>query len=267
MRFFEKWGGSREVVTKNPKKTPTAEISGAGAKIEQLPITLEEESLLAPVEKQERLSHRVQFLTLENGETVLFKPLREKLNPESRDSFAQKERAAFIIDKVLGLGIVPPTNLREVDGNFGSVQKFITDAKEGIEITDEEIRSLEFLKIFIFDYIIAISDRDYQSRRNMLVKDSKVMAIDNELTFECGGWPAKIICEKELPPEIIEGLKKFSSGGEEILKNELSPLLSADAIEKCLQRIRALAYIIDQYNGQIPKTEFETLRYPYKFEK
>jgi uncharacterized protein YlzI (FlbEa/FlbD family) len=82
------------------------------------------------------------------------------------------ERAAYLINQMLCLKIVPPTAIRLIDGKVVSAQKFVRGRRP-------DIARPPLLELF--DYIINNTDRH---DGNWFVKPSgRVWAIDNALTF------------------------------------------------------------------------------------
>lgn len=98
------------------------------------------------------------------------------------------EVAASLIDEALGLGMVAKTEMAEIDGRQGSLQKWINDnavtAKQLIEFDENgDIASTKKLEdvdgvndMLAFDALIGNTDR-HQS--NWLVKDGSAKLIDN----------------------------------------------------------------------------------------
>lgn len=164
------------------------------------PRTQEEEIL----ERGERISSAkldggsgsVYFVSFKNDGDGVFKP----------KSGSEKERAAYLVDRFIGFDFVPPTVVRTIDGERGSVQKFIADAKEICDTPQEERDSRykpDLIKLWIFDYIIWNADRH---GGNALVKNGKVYAIDHGYTFldRNALREYKSYLNELIPQEIIE---------------------------------------------------------------
>lgn len=95
------------------------------------------------------------------------------------------ERAAYLIDRFLGINLTPPTTIRTLDGETGSIQEFIPNAEIFEEIKfqkksdyDEfmEKHKEEFMKMWVFDLIIGNFDRNIS---NFLFSDGRLYAIDH----------------------------------------------------------------------------------------
>jgi len=103
---------------------------------------VEEALLKGKIVEQEALSDGITHpvrLTLRHGGVELravYKNVDEETRGATRSTMIEEhftdryvyEVAAYRLDRLLGLGFVPPTVLREVDGKRGSVQYWIEDA-------------------------------------------------------------------------------------------------------------------------------------------
>lgn len=94
------------------------------------------------------------------------------------------EVAAYELDKLLGLGMVPPTVKRSIRGRKGCLQLWVT----GVTMKDyeEPMPDLEHWReqvsvMWLFDDLIANIDRHLNNA--MVSPDKKLMLIDNSKTF------------------------------------------------------------------------------------
>lgn len=211
----------------------------------------------APIERKVRLGggcNIVKFFHLHQDGDAVFKPkegeARGLRNEIERGTYYKRERAAYLVDRFLGFGLVPPTIVREINGELGSAQQFIQDAKtlSGVDYETREKMIYDFIRLYIFDLIIWNTDRH---SANALIANGKLYAIDNGLAFgrreepRCyddyvgyeGGEPVSV------PDDIVLKLQKFSewSGGQELLRELLKELLEDWAVSACMSRIRKLA--------------------------
>jgi len=85
-----------------------------------------------------------------------------------------RERAAYLVDKMLSLNIVPHTILMLSGGKLVSAQKFI-DGRE------PDYNDKKPAKMNIFDFLIGNPDRHIG---NWLIEGKKVWAIDNAYSFD-----------------------------------------------------------------------------------
>lgn len=172
-------------------------------------------------------------------------------------TYYKRERAAYLVSRFLGFDLVPPTVIRDIDGEIGSMQRFIDNAQTDYEInwTDElnKLYKPEIIKLWLFDYLVFSSDRH---KGNILFKDGKVFAIDNGLTFgqdylrmysgdlNTDGLP--------IPESVTESLKKsFAFGqGNSILRELLAELLPEKEVEAFFERLNKVKMIIE--SGKLP---------------
>jgi hypothetical protein len=96
----------------------------------------------------------------------------------------RNEVAAYELDKVLGLGMVPPTVPRSVKGRKGCLQLWVTGtvmAKFEGEFPDVENWREQVSVMWLFDDLIANIDRHLNNA--MVSPDYSLMLIDNSKTF------------------------------------------------------------------------------------
>ncbi len=145
---------------------------------------------------------RPQRLTLRHGQTVVravFKTVDFETDQLSRstrwehhfrDSFLF-EVAAYRVDRLLGLNMVPVTVLREVDGRPGSVQAWVEGATtleravaEGVNPRNPELVPTQFMSMYLLDALIDNVDRNLG---NILVRPDRdeVFLIDHSRAFRC----------------------------------------------------------------------------------
>jgi len=155
------------------------------------PFDTPEEDILKSYEKKESrllrgVLNKVLFVELKDDGAGIFKPksgehegLRKVVQA---GTYFRRERAAYLVDRFLGFGLIPPTVIREIDGEIGSMQQFIPDAKTEYQVSKDELAGdssqQQLMKLWILDYIICSSDR-----KDNLFKDGKIWAIDNGLSF------------------------------------------------------------------------------------
>jgi hypothetical protein len=96
----------------------------------------------------------------------------------------RSEVAAYELDKVLGLGMVPPTVPRSVKGRKGCLQLWVTGtvmSKFEEEFPDIEKWREQVSVMWLFDDLIANIDRHLNNA--MVSPDHQLMLIDNSKTF------------------------------------------------------------------------------------
>ena len=202
--------------------------------------------------------NKTVFIELKDDGSGVFKPKNGergglRMGVEAGTYF-RRERAAYLLDRFLGFDLVPPTVVREIDGEVGSFQQFIPDAKTVIQLEPSELNEVALkqqrIKLWIFDYIIYNSDRHLG---NFLVKDGKVYAIDNGLSFGDDIGVKGYFFDAPIPLEMVEGIEKFLSWeeGRKICEDLLRELLNPEEVAACMGRIKRIAGIIRQY-GKVP---------------
>ncbi|MEZ4845615.1 MAG: hypothetical protein R2877_01180, partial [Bdellovibrionota bacterium] len=158
-------------------------------------------------------------------------------------------KAAYIMSEELRLGLVPPTNVIEVEGSIFLVQRYISDAlKKNIRLNDD---------VHIFDFLIGSVDR---SPKNNALADlnGRVWLIDHEDAFapfnidEMYSYfsdPSDRNLGKRKFLAMVKSnhpfMEKMSAWSEADIKNDLVGLLSDQEFDALFKR---RTYLIDQYH-------------------
>lgn len=189
----------------------------------------------------------VALVTLDNGKKGLFKPKKgEKEFTEGypTGTYYIREDAANNVAEILGMDdLVPPTTIREIDGDVGSIQEFApgTDAFRAgpYKYGGDEV----WMRSAVFDMIIGNADRN---EGNWLVTEyGKVSLIDNALSFPekigtlipFGYWGDP---ERTNALEISDNVRDWSSKGDEIAEALVRSGLSEAAVKLTLDRLSYL---------------------------
>lgn len=169
-------GSSLETFLSTAKITASKDI-GKGVTI-PLKLTMELDGLIQnAVFKSIDEKPLVGFTTLTDG----------TVDAEFQDSW-KTEVAAYELDKLLGLGIVPATVARRHDSKAGSVQFWVTSKmneekrqKENIAPPDASAWNDQMHKLFVWDNLIYNVDRNHG---NILITDQwTLFAIDHSRSF------------------------------------------------------------------------------------
>jgi len=184
----------------------------------------------------------------------------------------ERERAAYLIDRFLGFNLVPPTVIRQIGDQIGSMQEFIPDAKMATMDTIDNVLenyATEMIKMWLFDVIVKNIDRN---NGNFLVKEKagengggRIYAIDHgysmhddgyfekEIGF-CRGQGYKKFLGKKLPDEIVTQMKKFleNTDGQKILEDLLAELLGKKMARAVVNHASRVAKLVSK-KGLIPK--------------
>jgi hypothetical protein len=126
-------------------------------------------------------------VTLKQGDTVFYaihKPLKRGRQKGYWESY-QAEVAAYILDKLLGLDMVPPTVVRRVDGELGSLQLWVDGCDTYKRLEPKVPQTPEFSqqisRMKMFDNLIHNDDRN---AGNFLLDEAwNVILIDHSRAF------------------------------------------------------------------------------------
>lgn len=170
---------------------------------------------------------------------------------------AGRERAAYVLSKEMGIDNVPVTVLRKVDGNFGSVQSWVQDAKTTIfrDYSDYSAYmkinyTKEHAKMQIFDALIGNADRH---RGNFLVGEKIIYYIDNGFSMP-NSLSAQTISAvrfktEVIAPQIKNAFRHFGKAEMSEIKTNLENVLKSKKLEEEM-RVLGLGsewmYILDR---------------------
>ena len=134
-----------------------------------------------------------------------------------RDSW-KHEVAAWELDKLLGLGLVPPTVARKIRGVEGAVQLWVEDAmtetdrrRQGIAAPDTEAWNRQIYTVRLLRQLT--HDIDFNNTGNNLIGPGfRVWAIDHSRAFKTR---ATLLAEDDLerfPAGLLERLRSLTAG-------------------------------------------------------
>lgn len=169
------------------------------------------------------------------------------------------EIAAYRLDKLLGLGMVPPTIERRFRGDLGSLQLYW--GKISIKTKIEENVKTPSYKIFplnrayylqrTFDNLVSNDDRHQENFR--LTDDFRLILIDHSRSFRTSGRFAKRLIYderhkqklvmKELPRDFYQKLKDLTQAG---IREAVGEYLTDKEIEFVLLRRDIIIKWIDK---------------------
>lgn len=134
------------------------------------------------------------------------------------------ERAAYIVDTMLNLKLVPATVIRVVDGKVVSAQKWVYGERPSNNTPP---------LLAMFDYIIGNTDRHYG---NWLIKKSgRVWAIDNALSF--GIYVSSFFLNIALPYRIRYRMLALLKNTQRLHKR-LDYLVGEEGVNALIERLR-----------------------------
>jgi len=224
---------------------------------------LNEEEFLRTAEIQEKRAisekgiNEVYYVSFKDGGAGIFKPKSgEKPVPQMEKVFPagtyyKRERAAYLVDKSMGFGVVPPTEIRTIDGEEGSIQKFVENATPLNLLPQEEKNEPEvqkqLAKAWVLHYIINQSD---SAEENFLVGNGEVSAIDHGLSFEktVTDFDYDNFWKQPIPEDLNQNIRDFFRNEKSVedLRNSLSELLSPEEVNSCLNRAEKVLRFIQK---------------------
>ncbi len=156
----------------------------------------------------------------------------------SRDSY-HHEIAAYELDKLLGLGLVPPTVERQIDGKPGSLQLWVEEAiteakrmKIGREPPDSRRWSEQIYAVRLLHQLTG--DTDASNVSNILVDpDFRLYVIDSSRAFHLRGALHQAGGLRRFPRPVLERLRALTP---EILDQKLGPWLTRAQLEALISR-------------------------------
>ncbi|MCU0259866.1 MAG: SCO1664 family protein [Ilumatobacteraceae bacterium] len=172
---------------------------------------------------------------------AIYKPVRgERPLWDFEPGLHRRERAAFVVSEHLGIGIVPPTVIREGPYGEGSVQWFVdADHREHYFTIHEQRPDLhhQLRDIAVFDVVANNTDR---KSGHVLLADDRVFGIDHGLCFAAPFKLRTVIWEfagEPLPDELAARVRALAVD----LPTELCGLLAPDEIDALRYRATTLA--------------------------
>lgn len=103
------------------------------------------------------------------------------LNQGARFSLAHREVAAYEVAKKMNINYVPETVLREVQGELGSLQRWVSKTKPESSWFGRNLNSDEVYQTGVFDFIIGNADR--HGRNLLRLENGSPVLIDHGLSF------------------------------------------------------------------------------------
>lgn len=149
------------------------------------------------------------------------------------------EIAAYELDKLLGLGLVPPTVERRIRGETGALQLWVDDVftdwdrrERKLAVPGPRLFVERKLTVRLFDQLTY--NVDYRNARNILIgADGYVWSIDHSRAFRLHG---RLIDDLELSRFSRAALSRLRQLSLERLEERLSPWLTRAQIEAILER-------------------------------
>ncbi len=132
--------------------------------------------------------HRAIWKTIDEHKMGLQRLEGAGLEFDFRDSW-KSEVAAYELDKLLGLGLVPPTVERRLGSRTGSLQMWVEEAmtddqrrKKGLEAPDAVAWNAQMHRVRLLHQLTY--NTDYRNVRNVLIDPSfRIYAVDSSRAF------------------------------------------------------------------------------------
>jgi len=154
----------------------------------------------------------------------------------------QTEIPAYVVDVIIGLGMVPATIERRINNKIGSLQWWVVSmmpeaerTKQKVEPPDPEAWNRVVLKMRLFDQLIANVDR--HANNILVTHDFQLRLIDHSRSFR----PEKTLRNPEqltrFSKSLLEGLERLDY---QDLRKRTNKYLSDPQIKAILQRRDAI---------------------------
>lgn len=187
---------------------------------------------------QDGVSCRAIFKDIDEETTDISYTKRFEMNFTDRYAY---EVAAYRLDRWLGIGLVPVTVLREVEGKEGSAQAWIENAMkmedaidQNLPINDMERYFRRVLATHILDHLIYNIDRNsgnilvtIENEGYYLIDHSRSFRTNKKLLKQGEDWAEAV------PPELLERLRALD---EENLTALLGDLIEVKRIKPIVKR-------------------------------
>jgi len=206
-------------------------------------------------------THRAVWKTINERRMGLQRLEGVRLEFDFRDSW-KSEVAAYELDKLLGLGLVPPTVERRIAGRTGSLQMWVEGAmteddrkKRGLEAPDAAAWNAQMHKVRLLHQLTY--NTDHRNVRNVLSDAAfRVYAIDSSRAFRIQAdllEPGDLVCFSRAVMGTLAALDRPT------LEARLRPWLDGRQIDGLLaRRDRILALVKER----IAETGEEAVLYP-----
>lgn len=187
------------------------------------------------------VTHFALFKTIDESKQGVTQLAGGGAEIDFQDSW-QTEVAAYVVDKIIGLGLVPATVERRVGQKVGSAQWWVeyamTEAdrvKNKVSPPDLETWNRLMFKVRLFDQLIANVDRHL---KNMFVtKDFDVRLIDHSRSFRTNRELKKPEDLPRFSQALLDGIQRLE---QKDLRSKVGRWLTAAQIQRLLQRRDAI---------------------------
>lgn len=154
----------------------------------------------------------------------------------------QTEIAGYTLDRMIGLGMVPATVKRRVNGKIGSVQWFVEGMIPEVERLEKKLSSPnmddwneQVYKVRLFDELISNADRHLKNIQ--VTQDFNIRLIDHSRTFRINRSLKKPETLERFSRTLLDSIRKLEKKD---VQKRLGEYLTSGQIERMLQRRDAI---------------------------
>ena len=203
---------------------------------------------LVPIGRIAEASNASYLCEVADGLQVIYKPIRgeQPLWDFPEGSLAAREVAAFAVSEALGLGVVPPTIVRDGPAGEGAVQLWIEH--EGVQRAVDLVNAADpgLRRLALFDAIANNGDR--KGGHILPLADGRILGVDHGVTFSAEpklrtvlwAWRSAPFDEAEVG-FVARGVAELAT--ERGLRSTLAPYLTQGEIDALAERVHQLAQL------------------------
>jgi hypothetical protein len=160
----------------------------------------------------------------------------------------ETEIGAYVVDRIIGLGMVPATVQRRIEGSVGSIMFGLDVMMDELERVEKQLVSPDpagwndqVQKQRLFDQLISNVDRH---QGNILIThDFEIRLIDHSRSFRTNRSLTKPELLQRFSRSLLEGLKRLEKND---LEKRVDGHLSSAQIERLLQRRDAILELVQE---------------------
>jgi len=202
---------------------------------------------------------------LEDNRQAILKIQNREKSLSKETNVAEIEEAAYLINKILGINLIPLTIARKIEPSLlglseddpidpeeKAVISLYIDNSETMPESQLELGDEQQTIIAVLDYILKNWDRHDE---NILINnESEIFAIDNENSFTDTGIKAtnsieeelEILVGKKFPTSLQKAFATFNAEKEDDIRTVLGNVIDENSIDSCVFRIRQMQKLIKE---------------------
>ena len=153
----------------------------------------------------------------------------------------RRERATYVMSRLLGWDLVPPTVEREGEMGVGSLQLYVPPVKQSNYFNLLEDHADDALRMAVFDLVVNNADR--KAGHCFVAQAGGVWGIDHGLTFHPHPKLRTVIWDfggEPIPPALLTDIRRVHTELEtrQKLARQLNDLLMSVEMEALIERIQ-----------------------------